>query len=483
VQRTAKPPLVAFAAVAVLLGVGRSAAAQPVATGLALDRFDPAERGSEWFVLDTLDLRGRVRPAIGADFDWGHKPLLVYDANGNQVGSVVSDQVFAHVGASLVLWDRLRLGFNLPIAVVQSGDGAALAGVTYPAPTSPALGDLRLGADVRLVGEYRSPFTLALGASLYVPTGSQNDYTSDGVVRAVLPHVNAAGEVGAFVYAAKLGFEWRRSEIVGGVRLGDDFQFGAAAGARLVSGKLVLGPELYGSTVVEGGALRTGATPLEVLLGLHYQFVEDWRLGVGFGPGIVRGDGAPLFRAVASIEWAPAYHHHAGRRDDEDHDRRRAGHREGDEDNDGVPDTQDACPRTPGTRSHDPKSNGCPRRVRIVEHQIKITEQIKFRTESAEILPESDGVLFEVRDTLNEHPEIRRVRVEGHTDSAGDPRYNKELSQRRAEAVSAWLVRHGVDGGRLSSVGFGEERPIDTNTTEQGRRNNRRVEFHIVESR
>ena len=452
-QRTGKQPLVvAFAVALALLGVGRSATAQPVATGLALDRFDPAERGSEWFVLDTLDLRGSVRPALGADFDWGHKPLILYDANGNQLGSVVSDQVFAHLGGSLVLWNRLRLGFNLPLAVAQSGDGAALAGVAYPPPTSPALGDLRLGADVRLVGEYRSPFTLALGASLYLPTGSQNDYTSDGVVR-VLPHVNGAGEFGAFVYAAKLGFEWRRSEIVGGVRLGDDFQFGAAAGARLAGGKLVLGPELYGSTVVEGGAFRTGATPLEALLGLHYQFVEDWRLGVGFGPGIVRGDGAPLFRAVASIEWAPAYHHHAGHREDEDKDRRRGARREG------------------------------PRRVRIEQHQIKISEQIKFRSESAEILPESDGVLFEVRDTLYEHPEIRHVRVEGHTDSSGDPGYNKELSQRRAEAVSAWLAQHGIDAGRLSGVGFGEEHPIDTNATEQGRRNNRRVEFHIVESR
>jgi outer membrane protein OmpA-like peptidoglycan-associated protein len=478
VQTTGKLPLVASAVVVALLAAGRPAAAQPVATGLALDRFDPAERGSEWFVLDTLDLRGRIRPAIGADLDWGHKPLVFYDANGHEVAPVVGDQFFVHAGASLVLVDRIRLGFDLPIAVVQSGNAETLAGVTYPAPTSPALGDLRLGADVRLLGEYRSPFTLALGASLYLPTGNQNDYTSDGVVRAVVPHANAAGEIGAFVWAARLGFELRRSETVGNVRLGDDFQFGAAFGARLASGKLVLGPEIFGSTVVEGGAFREGGTPLEALFGVHYQFLEDWRAGAGFGPGLLRGDGAPLFRAVASIEWAPAYHHH------HDHDRGgRAGGREGDEDHDGVPDSEDACPRAAGKWSKDPQKNGCPARVRIEGRQIRIYEQIKFKTESAEILPESDGVLFEVRDTMNEHPEIRHVRVEGHTDSSGDPRYNKELSQRRAEAVSAWLVRHGVDGGRLSSVGMGEERPIDTNATEQGRHNNRRVEFHIVETR
>jgi outer membrane protein OmpA-like peptidoglycan-associated protein len=75
------------------------------------------------------------------------------------------------------------------------------------------------------------------------------------------------------------------------------------------------------------------------------------------------------------------------------------------------------------------------------------------------------------------------VRVEGHTDATGNPAYNKELSQRRAEAVTAWLEQHGVEKHRLHSVGMGQERPIDTNATEEGRRNNRRVEFHIVEGR
>jgi outer membrane protein OmpA-like peptidoglycan-associated protein len=454
---------------ALLAGTG-SAAAQPAATGLALDRFDPAERGSEWFVLDTLDMRGRVRPALGLDFDWGHKPLLLYDANGNEVGPVVADQFFLHLGGALVLWDRVRLGVNLPIAIVQNGDGATVGGTVYPAPTSPAVGDLRLGADVRIVGRYRSPFTLAAGASLYVPTGSQNDYTSDGVVRAVVPHVNVAGELGVFAYAAKLGFELRRSEVLAGTRLGDEFLFGAAAGLRLANGKLLLGPELYGSTVVEGGAFRTAGTPLEVLLGAHYQFASDWRAGIGFGPGIVRGDGAPLFRAVASIEWMPAYEGRRGRDDNDD------------EDGDGIPDAYDACPDKPGRPSPDPKKNGCPL-VRIEERQIKITEQVKFRTDSAEILPESDEVLTGVRDTLKEHPEIRRVRVEGHTDATGNPGYNKELSQRRAEAVTNWLVQHGIDRNRLQHVGIGQDRPIDTNATEEGRRNNRRVEFHIVEGR
>ena len=238
-------------------------------------------------------------------------------------------------------------------------------------------------------------------------------------------------------------------------------------------------------------------TPLEILFGGHFQFARDWRAGLGFGPGIVRGDGAPLFRAVASIEWAPAYNDRGDRDGDgvpdgEDACPNTAGVRStdpekngcpaADRDNDGVPDASDACPDKPGKRDPDPKKNGCPR-VRIEEQQIKITEQIKFKTDSAEILPESDGVLTEIADTFKSHPEIKKTRVEGHTDATGEPAYNRELSRRRAEAVSNWLVQHGVERNRLQSVGVGQDRPIDTNATEEGRRNNRRVEFHIVDDR
>ncbi len=71
--------------------------------------------------------------------------------------------------------------------------------------------------------------------------------------------------------------------------------------------------------------------------------------------------------------------------------------------------------------------------------------------------------------------------MEGHTDNRGSAAYNKALSQRRAASVVNWLVSRGIDKKRLSSKGMGLEKPIDTNDTDEGRQNNRRVEFHIVE--
>jgi OOP family OmpA-OmpF porin len=80
---------------------------------------------------------------------------------------------------------------------------------------------------------------------------------------------------------------------------------------------------------------------------------------------------------------------------------------------------------------------------------------------------------------LASHAELK-IEVEGHTDSRGDDGYNKQLSQRRAEAVVAYLVKQGIDKARLTGRGFGEDRPIADNATEDGRAQNRRVVFAIL---
>jgi outer membrane protein OmpA-like peptidoglycan-associated protein len=154
-----------------------------------------------------------------------------------------------------------------------------------------------------------------------------------------------------------------------------------------------------------------------------------------------------------------------------------------DRDHDGVKNDVDACPDEPGTANTDPAKNGCPKAF-VQAGQIRITDQVKFKTASAQILPgkDSEEILTAVATLMSNHPEIAHVTVEGHTDNRGDAKGNKRLSEQRAASVVKWLTSHGVDAGRLSSVGFGQERPLDSNTTEAGRKNNRRVEFHIESS-
>ncbi len=149
-----------------------------------------------------------------------------------------------------------------------------------------------------------------------------------------------------------------------------------------------------------------------------------------------------------------------------------------DMDNDGVPNEQDACPTVPGLKDPNPKKNGCPL-ARIENGQVKISEQIHFKTGSSQILKDSDPILEAVAKILIEHPEITMVKIEGHTDNKGKPKANLALSKSRAKAVLQSLVKLKVDKKRLSSEGFGDTKPIETNDTEEGRAANRRVEFHI----
>ena len=107
-----------FVAAAVALPIAvlsRGASAQT--PGFSLDRFEPAQTGSDWFTLESLDLRGHLRPAIGLVGDWARKPLVTYAPDGTERTALVSDQLFVHVGASLVAWDRIRFGLNVPLAL------------------------------------------------------------------------------------------------------------------------------------------------------------------------------------------------------------------------------------------------------------------------------------------------------------------------------------------------------------------------------
>ena len=92
----------------------------------------------------------------------------------------------------------------------------------------------------------------------------------------------------------------------------------------------------------------------------------------------------------------------------------------------------------------------------------------------------SYDILDEVAAVLVANPDIELVEIAGHTDSDGPQSTNLELSQRRAEAVVAYLVKEGVSADRLVAKGYGESTPIDSNSSSEGKANNRRVEFVIL---
>ncbi|MBX5484673.1 MAG: OmpA family protein [Myxococcaceae bacterium] len=152
-----------------------------------------------------------------------------------------------------------------------------------------------------------------------------------------------------------------------------------------------------------------------------------------------------------------------------------------DKDGDTVVDRLDKCPDEPGVA----EEQGCPKKYKMVvvkKDRIEIKQQIKFRTGSHKIIGrESFEILDDVAQALKDNPQIKKIRIEGHTDSVGNDLYNLKLSQRRADQVMAELLKRGIDPGRMEAVGYGETRPIASNATKAGRAENRRTEFNIIE--
>jgi outer membrane protein OmpA-like peptidoglycan-associated protein len=172
--------------------------------------------------------------------------------------------------------------------------------------------------------------------------------------------------------------------------------------------------------------------------------------------------------------------------EDFDHFEDSDGCRDADNDEDGILDARDQCPFESESRNHFQDEDGCPddAPVAVAEvrnDRIEISQSVRFATGTATIVPESFPILVEVAQLLAAHPEISRVRVEGHADERGDAEFNMRLSADRANAVVAFLRDHGALDADLEPVGYGTERPLCRVQTERCFALNRRVEFVIVE--
>ena len=148
-----------------------------------------------------------------------------------------------------------------------------------------------------------------------------------------------------------------------------------------------------------------------------------------------------------------------------------------DYDRDGVPDYLDKAPKIPGLV----ENQGAPALDQKVAEQIHFTaKNVHFKTGSSVLSQSSKKYLDELAKILVDYPNIK-LRIEGHTDNTGNSEKNKVLSQKRANAVLDYLVKKGVNANNLEAIGYGQEKPVASNSDQDGRSLNRRVEFKIIE--
>lgn len=575
------------------LGVALGSSSLGLAQELALERFHPAPAGDRMFGVQSPTVDGHLDVNAMLLFDYAHNPLVLRQTtDDDDLGSVVSNQLFAHANGSIALWNRLNLNLDVPVALVQSGDDPAAGAVQASSPDSVDLGDIRLGARVGLLGRRDDLFQLGFATYVWVPTGT-GDFVGSDKVRA-LPEVIAGGRYDRLLWTAAVGTEIQSSQDVLGEKQGTSLRGGAGVGYVLLPDeRLQVGAEATVSTVLEDPSEYN--TNAEILFDGRYRLFDGLEAGVGIGPGLTSGVGTPDFRAVAMITYhaqiqkpepppppdgdsdgiadaqdaCPAVAGEAnadpkkngcppdadgdgiidaqdacaavpgvantdpakngcppdadgdGIIDSQDACPEVAGvanedaSKNGcppDTDGDGVADALDACPDIKGVATDDPKTNGCPPdsdgdgirddkdacvadkgvadpdpakngcpTVRVTQQEIEILQQVEFDTGKATIRPTSSDLLDQVAAALKAHPEILKVEVQGHTDDRGGKAANKMLSQARATSVRQALIKRGIEGRRMVAKGYGQEKPIADNATEEGRQKNRRVQFVITE--
>ncbi len=486
---------------------------------------EPAPAGDAALLVPSADARGNGTLRARLVFDYAVEPLVLIQSD-QSTRDVVSAERTAHLGLSFSAFHRLLAYANLPLSTAVAGGELRNRGVDLAPPDDGAgLGDVRLGARVHWLGPLEDGFQLANAAELWLPTGSEARYSGDGQPRARLLALGGLSKR-RFAGSVQVGLGFRGAEALPGIlptRVGRTLELGLAARAPLDRGGHVwVGPELEAKLGFGDGArpFDPRSSVAQALLALRvHPVLGALELGAALGPGLGRGAGSPDYRVLAFVGFSPEAPPPPPDADSDgvpdaadiclnlpgepSKDPLMNGCPEAplDSDGDSIPDGFDACPREPGEPTGVRRTHGCPKSAlpvapptvappaplpeppaaTVSEHAITISEQVQFETGTAVIRPESEAILGAVRRALHEHPEIRLLEIQGHTDDTGTPELNQRLSQERAAAVLAWLVAHGVDAARLRPVGYGQTQPLADNTSDEGRATNRRVEFRILE--
>jgi outer membrane protein OmpA-like peptidoglycan-associated protein len=512
------------------------------AQSVRLDRYRASELPSDGFAVRRLGEIGHLRVGLLASADFARDPLIVTfvsRSGASEERSVVQRMTMGKADLSLSLWDRWLLFAGLDGSLRMRGQRPPPLG-DIKAADGPGLGDVSLGSRARFLGTSASRFGLGFQGALIFPiAGNERAYRgerrvsgrADLIVDLRVPYFHAAFNAGVLIrHEAKIGSGSLGSDALSALALGFPVHERVEL---LVEGLSSLGFRDFGARAT---------THLEWLAGLKGNF-DTVYASVAAGTGLSKALGTPEFRVVwqagmlsagksVAKPSAPAVPPPPSpeaepdqdadglidRRDDcvsepEDRDgfRDRDGCPDPDNDHDGIPDEQDACVNQPedvdgfedenGCAEQDNDGDGvldvadaCPLEPGTVEErgckghaqltgsgEIRIDQQVQFETGKDVILGQSYDLLEAVRKILAQHGEIKRMRIEGHTDSRGNDLVNLKLSKARARAVARWFVQRGVDDARLTAYGCGEQHPLTDNASESGRSANRRVAFQVLD--
>ncbi len=369
------------------LGASVQANAQSIPNDrFSANRFTPAPGPGNYIMVDGAVIGGHLTPSAGLFIDFAHRPFALYtatcsggDPNKCSVKqskvNIVSYQLAFDAMGTLTLWQRLQLGLVVPI-IATSGDsfGAATPGYSQPyvdirGGNALGLGDPRLSAKVRLVGQGSEGFSLAVVGFATAPIGqaiakarSIGDATVTGG-----GHVVAEYGTSKLNLAVNVGGVFRPERELLSTKVGSEMIYGAGGSFQATPLVRVIG-EVTGATHLTS---RLDENPLEARIAGEIS-VGDFAILAGLGTGLISGVGVPDVRAVAGASYRPQGLDSDGdgvpdkndacptEREDKDGFQDDDGCPDLDNDNDGIPDATDKCPDQPEDADGFQDTDGCP---------------------------------------------------------------------------------------------------------------------------
>lgn len=510
----------------------------------------------------------KQRFSTRALFHYTLNPLVYEFEDDDERVKLVSDVLQADVTAAVRV-SRVRLGLDLPIYLLQAGEGGQGFG----------LGDVGIDGKLGILDHDDAPLGLAVSARADFPTAT---------VANALGSPNTGWEAAAIVdreigdrllLALNVGYRGGAKTELENISL-DDFLTMRLAGSYGLGDDAGVALEFAGAKSLATAADPGASFPLEWLASGYGYVTDSVAVRGGVGTGITSGIGSPDLRVLVGVGFEPRDREEEGPADpdadgivgdadacpteaeDKDGFEDANGCPDADNDQDGVTDGSDKCPDAAEDKDGVRDVDGCAEpetlvtvrllnaddgaplavgratvkgsdgeragtagqkfelapghyevagtatnfegstaafdvaentplavdvklkpvkeaKIVVTRERIELREKVFFDLDKDTIQARSNPLLEQVAKVMNEYPEIKRLRIEGHTDSRGDDAYNLDLSQRRADAVKAWLVAKGVAADRLVAKGLGETVPLDTAENDAAWEKNRRVEVFI----
>lgn len=392
--------------------------------------FKPAVDSTRFITVYDADTHQRGEWNVGFYLDYARHPLELGAPVGTRRIGVIDDTLIMNVIGSYGFTDWFEAGARIPVVFWNNWQGLATSVTQATAGNELSMGDIAIDMKFRLLDTEH--VGLAIVPFISFPSGKSTIFDGNG-------YVSGGGKLAVdfdFLERVKLGLNfggvYKDNVTIRGANIDTMITMGGAVSVKAHEILDVIA-EGHVETVAKNFFGSEVQTPAEVGGALRFHATKGLDVSVGGTAGITIGVGSPDYRGFLGLN----YTHH--------------------------------------------KEEAAPAKPVIQAKKITIDQMIHFDFDKYNIKKDSYGILNDVASILKANPQIKKIRIEGHTDAIGSDAYNMKLSQRRANSVREYLTNQGISADRLEAVGYGKSRPIAPNNTAAGRAQNRRVEFNVIE--